>query len=84
MRLKHKAKNLFKTMTFQGALLGLLAGLAPLIIPCFYQRRMLNQDECIALFGLTVTFSWALIGRVQTSPVYTPNSLPGPNKLDFQ
>lgn len=81
---RYTAKSLFKTKSFQGALLGFLATLAPLVIPCFYQKRMLNQDECIALFGLIVTFGWALIGRVQTSPVYTPDSVPGPNKLDFQ
>lgn len=81
---KIRAKSLFKTKTFQGALLGFLAGLAPLIIPCFYQRRTLTQDEAIALVGLIVTFGWALIGRVQKSPVYTPDSIPGPNKSDFQ
>lgn len=79
-----KAKSLFKTKSFQGALLGALATLAPLVIPCFYQRRMLNQDECIALAGLLITFGWALVGRVQVSPVYTPDSLPGPNKSDLR
>lgn len=79
---KLRAKSLFRTKTFQGALLGFLAGLAPLVIPCFYERRFLRQEEAIALSGLVITFGWALIGRVQTSPVYTPRSLPGPNKTD--
>lgn len=81
---KHIPKSLFATVTFRGAFLGFLGGLAPLIIPCFYQQRAINEQEAIAFFGLVTTFGWALIGRVQTSPVYTPDSLPGPNKLDFQ
>lgn len=82
--LKNKAKSLFKTKTFQGALLGYIAGLAPLIIPCFYQRRIPNQEEAVAIVGLTITLAWALIGRMQTSPAYTPNNFPGANKSDFE
>lgn len=78
-----KAKSLFKTKSFQGALLGFLAGLAPLIIPCFYESRTINEAEAIALAGLLITFGWALVGRVQVSPAYTPDNLPGPNKSDF-
>lgn len=81
---KHIPKSLFATKTFQGAFLGFMATLAPLIIPCFYQRRNLNEQEAIALAGLLITFGWALIGRTQTSPVFTPDNLPGPNKSDFQ
>lgn len=82
-KLYFKTKSLFATKTFQGAFLGFMGGLAPLIIPCFYQRRSINEQEAIALFGLMITFGWALIGRTQTSPVYTPDNLPGPNKSDF-
>jgi CDP-diglyceride synthetase len=82
--LKNRAKSIFKTKTFQGAALGFMAGLAPVVIPCFYQTRMPSQDETIALAGLTITFVWALVGRIQTSAVYTPDGLPGPNKSDFQ
>lgn len=81
--IRYKAKSLFITKTFQGAFLGFMGGLAPLIIPCFYQRRGLNEIEAIALAGLLITFGWALVGRVQVSPVYTPDNLPGPNKSDF-
>lgn len=80
---RSRAKSLFKTKTFQGALLGFLGGLAPLIIPCFYQRRLPSEIEAIALAGLLITFGWALVGRVQTSGVYTPLGMPGPNKSDF-
>lgn len=81
---KIRVRNLFKTKTFQGAFLGFMGGLAPLIIPCFYQRRAPNEIEAIALVGLLTTFGWALIGRVQTNAVYTQDFLPGPNKADFQ
>lgn len=82
--LKYKAKNLFVTKTFQGALLGFLAGLAPLVIPCFYQHRGMTEQEAIALAGLLIVFGWALVGRAQTSPVYTENWMPGANKSDFK
>lgn len=78
-----RPKSLFKTKTFQGAFLGFLGGLAPLIIPCFYQHRAISEQEAIALAGLLITFGWALVGRAQVSPVYTPDSVPGPNKSDF-
>jgi len=82
--LKYKAKSLFATKTFQGAFLGFMGGLAPLIIPCFYQQRGINEQEAIALAGLLIVFGWALVGRAQTSPVYTPDGLPGANKSDFR
>ena len=82
--LKYKAKSLFTTKTFQGAFLGFMGGLAPLIIPCFYQRRLPNEIEAIAIIGLLTTFGWALIGRAQTSAVYTPDGFPGANKSDFR
>lgn len=81
--LRHKPRSLFATKTFQGAFLGFIGGLAPLIIPCIYQRRSMNEAEAITLAGLLITFSWALVGRVQVSPAYTPDHLPGPNKSDF-
>lgn len=81
--IRYKAKSLFKTKTFQGAFLSFLGGLAPLIIPCFYLHRGMNEQEAIALTGLILLFAWALVGRTQTSPVYTPDSLPDPNKSDF-
>lgn len=79
-----RAKSLFRTKTFQGAFFGFMGGLAPLIIPCFYQHRNINESEAIALIGLVTTFGWALIGRMETSPVYTPDGMLGPNKSDFQ
>lgn len=82
--LKYKAKSLFATKTFQGAFLGFMGALAPLIIPCFYQQRSMNEQEAIALAGLLITFGWALVGRAQTTPVYTPDGLPGANKSDFR
>lgn len=82
--LKYKAKSLFATKTFQGAFLGFLGGLAPLIIPCFYQRRGMNEQEAIAFVGLLIVFGWALIGRAQNNPVYTEDWMPGANKSDFR
>lgn len=81
--LKKRAKSIFKTKTFQGAFLGLVASFIPVAIPCFYQRRIPIQEETIALAGLVITFGWALVGRVQTIAVYTSRGLPGPNKLDY-
>lgn len=78
-----KARSLFTTKTFQGALLGLLGGLIPILISCSYDGRKPTKEEAIAATGLVVTFSWALIGRTTANPVYTPQGLPGPNLEDF-
>lgn len=79
-----KAKSLFATKTFQGASLALMIGLSPIIISCAYDQRWPMKEEMIAISGLIGTFGWALVGRTQTSPVYTENFLPGPNKCDFE
>lgn len=84
MAVKRQVKNLFATKTFQGAIFSLLLGLAPFAISCFYEQRGLAKEEAIAIVGLFGAFGWALIGRAQTSPVYTPNYLPGPNAADFE
>ncbi len=81
--MKNRAKSIFKTKTFQMHFWLYGCGLAPVAIPCFYQGRIPSQDETIAVVGLVITFGWALIGRVQTSAVYTPDGLPGPNKSDY-
>lgn len=80
---KLMAKSLFATKTFQGALLALLGGIAPIAISCAYDGKPPTKEEAIAVAGLICTFSWALVGRTQISPVYTPDGLPGPNREDF-
>lgn len=82
--MKLKAKSLFSTKTFQGALLGLVGGLAPILIGCLYESRLPTKEESIAAAGLFSVFGWTLIGRVQSAPAYTPNYLPGPNAADFE
>ena len=82
--MKTRSKNLFATKTFQGACLSLLLGLAPFAIICFYEHRGLAKEETLAIIGLFGAFGWALIGRAQTGPVYTPNYLPGANQSDFE
>lgn len=78
-----KVKSLFATKTFQGATLGLIGGIMPIIINCTYDHKPPTKKEAIAIGGLLVTFGWALIGRTVTNPVYTPIGLPGPNAEDF-
>lgn len=82
--MRRRAKSLFVTKTFTGAIFSLLLGLAPFAIGCFYEHRGLAKEEAIAVIGLFGAFGWALIGRAQTSPVYTPDYLPGPNAADFE
>lgn len=79
-----KAKSILQTRTFQGAALALIGGLAPIAISCGYQQRLPTENEAIAAFSLLIGFSSAMVGRVQTTPVYTPDGLPGPSKKDFQ
>lgn len=78
------AKSILKTRTFQGAVFTLIGGLAPIVISCGYQHRLLTENEAIAAAALLIGFSNAVVGRVQISPVYTPDGLPGPSKKDFQ
>lgn len=78
-----KNKNLFRTKTFQGAVLTLAIGLAPVVIECGYSHRWPDQKNAIAIAGLLGTFCWTIVGRVQP-PAYTPNGLPGPNESDLK
>lgn len=81
---KSGAKSLFATRTFQGAVLGLVLGLTPIIVKCGYEHHWPTEEDSLEAIGLLGTFSWALIGRTQTSPVFTPQGMPGPNKSDFK
>lgn len=76
-------KSLFVTKTFQGALLSLVLGIAPIAVRCAYQKQVPSENDAIAIVALAGTFTWALIGRVQPA-AYTPQGLPGPNKSDLE
>lgn len=78
-----QAQSLFATKTFKLGLLSLLSGVAPILIKCSYEQRKLSVDDAIAVAALFSAFATALIGRTETSPVYTPNYLPGPNASEF-
>jgi hypothetical protein len=80
---REKAKSILQTRTFQGASIALLGGIAPIAIACGYQKRLPTQNEAIAAAALVSAFSSAMVGRVETSPVYTPDGFPGPSKKDF-
>jgi hypothetical protein len=79
-----KARSLFQTKTFQSSAIALLGGLAPIAIACSYQHRLPTQNEAIATAALMSVFSSALVGRVETSPVFTPDGFPGPNESDIK
>lgn len=79
-----QAKSLFTSKTFQGATISLLTCLAPIIISCIYNSRIPSEKESITITGAIITYCWSLIGRMQTSPTYTPSYLPGANKKDFE
>lgn len=77
-------KNLFATKTFQAATFFWLGTLSPIAIACTYEHRKPSKEETITAVGAFITYSWALIGRSQNTPVYTPDYLPGANKSDFE
>lgn len=79
-----KAKSLFQTKTFTNCTIALLGGIAPIAIACGYQHRCPTQNEAAAVAALILAFSSAMVGRVETSPVYTPSGVPGPSKKDFE
>lgn len=81
---RKKARSLFQTQTFKTGLLSFLAGLAPILIRCAYEHRSLSMEDAIVIASLCSTLASVLIGRMETSPVYTPDGLPGANKSDFQ
>ncbi len=81
---RKKARSLFETKTFKTGLISLLAGLAPILIRCAYEQRGLSVEDAIVAASLCSTFASVLVGRMETSPVYTPDGLPGANKSNFQ
>ena len=77
-----QAKSIFASKSVQGATITLISSLVGIIINCAYQHRTPSKDEALVSLGFIVSFSWALVGRTQSTPVYTPDFLPGPNKSD--
>lgn len=77
-------KSLFASRTCQAAAVALVGGLAPIALTCSYQHRLPKLEEAIATAALLTTFASTIVGRVQQSPVYTPDGLPGPSKSDFE
>ena len=53
------------------------------LVQCLYNHRYPTAEETLAMIGLTSTFAFLLVGRTATGPVWTPNSMPGPNKSDL-
>ncbi len=83
-RIRQRPRSLFSTNTFKLGATSLLTGLLPVLITCAYERRYPSAEEALAIAGLLSTFAFLLVGRVETSPVYTPDGLPGPNKSKFE
>ena len=81
---RKRAINLFQTKVFKSALVAFLTGLVPILIRCGYERRGMTLEDCLTVVALSSTLATTVIGRMDTSPVYTPDSLPGANKSDFQ
>lgn len=79
-----KAVSILSTNTFKGAAIALLGGLAPIGVNCVYENRSPTQTEAIATVALVCGFASTMVGRVQTTPVYTPDGLPGPSKKDLE
>lgn len=78
-----KAVNLFQTKVFKVALVSFLSGLAPILIRAYYERRGFLLEDALTITALSSTMATTLIGRSDTSPVYTPDYLPGSNASEF-
>lgn len=76
-------QSLFRTNTFKASTITLIAGLVAITVDCSYDRRYPTKSEATSVVALFTAYSWALIGRGQNSPVYTPHGLPGADKEDF-
>lgn len=84
VKIRRGARSLFATKTFRIGLVAFIGAATPIIIPCLYTRRAPNSDEAVTLASALIAFITLLVGRVETSPVYTPEGLPGPNKSDYK
>lgn len=79
-KLRRRPVSLFATQTFKVALLAFVSGVSPILIRAAYSNNGISVDDAIACAALLTTFFTALVGRVDTNPVYTPDGIPGPNK----
>jgi hypothetical protein len=81
---KLAAKSIFTSRTVWGAILAGVASLAPLAVNAIKEQKI-NVDEAGQAVLIVCGVGTAIVGRVNArSPIYTPDALPGPNKLDFE
>lgn len=75
-------KSIFSSKTFWGIVLTTLAAIAPILGESADKGTLEGSDIAqivVILCGTGAT----LVGRVEAGNVYTPNSMPGPNKTDM-
>lgn len=79
----NQAKSIFQSKTFWGAVLTLIVAALPIVEKS--AKDGLSIEEVFGLLTVLATTGLTIVGRVQAdSSVYTPRSMPGPNKEDFQ
>ncbi|MGF1676792.1 MAG: hypothetical protein ACFCUV_24395 [Rivularia sp. (in: cyanobacteria)] len=81
---KPKAKSLFASRTFWGAVLAGVASLVPLSVESIKEGEF-NIDDMGQVVLVLCGVGTAIVGRVDAkAQIYTPNALPGPNKSDYE
>lgn len=81
---KSKIKSIFHSKTFWGAVCTCIAGIAP-IVGNAVKENHLSVDATVNIVIILATTGATVAGRVQANDtlVFTPDTLPGPNKADF-
>ncbi|WP_299415521.1 hypothetical protein [Acaryochloris sp. IP29b_bin.148] len=77
-----QSKSIFSSKTFWGIVFTTVAAIAPIIGESVDAGKFTGSDIAqivVILCGTGAT----LVGRVEAGNIYTPNNMPGPNKLDM-
>lgn len=79
-----RAKSIFQSKTFWGAVLTLIASTSPAIaknIAEYQATGKINPNEVSQIVVIVATTGLTILGRIDANtPVYTPPGLPGPDK----
>lgn len=78
-----QAKSIFSSKTFWGALFTTVAAIAPIVGESVDVGKITGSDVAQIIVILCGTGA-TLVGRVEAGNVYTPDNMPGPNKVDMK
>ncbi|MCY7273720.1 MAG: hypothetical protein LH702_08230 [Phormidesmis sp. CAN_BIN44] len=79
-----RAKSLFQSRTFWGAVLTAIASISPVIaknVSDYQEKGKIDPNSVSQIAVVLATTGLTILGRLDaTAPLYTPNGFPGPDK----